>query len=83
MSSVNCASFNSRNHEVVLPHSAQAPTLEAEMPVNRAPTPSISPLKPGNQQNITEILIPGKNWEYIAEYLVRSLNGLQRWACGN
>ena len=78
MLSADYAAFNPLNHEVPLPPftpppSPPSPSPDADIPVDQAPRPSVSPLETRPLHDKSEILVPGKNWEYVAEFPLHDL----------
>lgn len=73
MPSVDCASLNSLVSEMPLSTSAALQSPEAKFPNEPIFMPAVSLPNPNNQQTAEEVLIPGKNWEYIAEYPLHNL----------
>jgi hypothetical protein len=72
MSSVDCAAFNSFNSDVCLPPSKQAPAPETGYLDDQTPRPAVW-YGENTLQEKPEILVPGKNWEYIAAYPLHQL----------
>jgi hypothetical protein len=79
MNAVDCTAFNPFSHEVCLPPSSPPSASEADQSEPAISTPSGFPSEARDPDEPVEILIPGVDWEYVAEYplLQLKLHSLQ------